>query len=316
MRRVSPHDGTLVLVMAECSLIPGMDFPASSVCIGSMTNSKVPRTIDCSVYNYPVIRRVMEVMGANAIPLLWYVGNCLVDPKTTSHVVAILGPSGVGKSTLLRTILEALHSVTTSIGSRTLTHDNGLDPDTVSDMVGSRLVMSSDVDYEGNVGISRQAIKTITGGDAAVGTNRTSVTLSNTVLYTTSALPSPTRVDVWCRKECVKRFVCMTMCRSPNDPDVIIPPASEEEEEILIAAMMYTREAYDHPGGNLESLVAALKLGHYREFKSQVLVMDQTSPEYDMTQETDVLVALVRVSGVSMDDVVECVKTVSPGSRL
>ena len=231
---------------------------------GSIANTQVPKAISNDVYSYPIIRRVMEVMGSNTIPLLWHAGNCLVDPKTTSHVVAILGPSGAGKSTLLRTIQEALHPVTTSVRSRVITHDTGLDPDTVSDMVGSRLVTSSDVDHEGNVGISRQVIKTITGGDAAVGTNRTSVTLSSTVSYTTNALPSPTRVDVWCRKECVTRFVCMTTSRSPSDTDIIVPPASEEEEAILIAAMVYTREAYDHPGTNLESLVATLILGHYR----------------------------------------------------
>lgn len=314
IRKESSSGRHLILEMTECSLIPCLEFTASSVCIGSIANDRVPTTIDCGVYDHPVIQTIAEVMGSNTMPLLWHAGNSLVDLKTTSHVVAILGPCGAGKSKLLRTIQQALHSITTSIGSRVITHGCGLDPDTVSDMVGSRMVMPSDVDHEGNVGISRQAIKTITRGDAAVGTNRSPVTLGSTILYLTNALPSPTRVDAWCRKECVKRFVCLTTCRSPNDPGVIIPPVCEEEEEaLLIAAMIYTREAYEHPCGNIESLVATLIMGHYNEFMSHVVNMDQDSEEYDMMLGTRVLTALVRVSGVLMSDMIYCVKTVSPG---
>lgn len=251
-------------------------------------------------------------MGPNTIPLLRHVGNCLVDSKHTSHVVSMLGPSGVGKSTLLRVLQEALHSVTANIESRTLTHDRSLDPETVTDMVGSRVIMSSDVNHEGNVGISRQAIKTITGGDAAVGTNRSSVMLSSTVLYTTNSLPSPTRVDAWCKMECVRRYACLTTCRSPGDSNIIIPPIGPEEEGVLIGAMLYTREAYDHPSGNLESLVATLIQGQYKEFMKHVLVTNPEAEDYDMRGEYQVMVALVRISGVSMPDMIGCVKAVSP----
>lgn len=102
-------------------------------------------------------------------------GNVGISTQAVK-TIASGGDSDVGTNEhMLRTIEEC--NVCANISSRTLTKNEDIGPEAVTDIVGSSLVMLSHVIHEGSVDISTQAVKTVVaGGGSAVGTNRIPVT--------------------------------------------------------------------------------------------------------------------------------------------
>ena len=85
-------DEELVVERAECHLLTDLSGTAASVCMCPVQNIHGPRIISSDVYEHPVVQRFV---GENTIALFWHLGNCLVDPKSMSDVLAIHGRSGV-----------------------------------------------------------------------------------------------------------------------------------------------------------------------------------------------------------------------------
>ena len=132
-------DEELVVERAECHLLTDLSGTVASVCMCPVQNIHVPRIISSDVYEHPVVQRFV---GENTMALFWHLGNCLVDPKATSDVLAIHGRSGAGKSTLLRCVQKALGPVCANISFRVLTSLRETDPGTITDIVCSRIVVS------------------------------------------------------------------------------------------------------------------------------------------------------------------------------
>lgn len=304
-----------VVLLEDVVVYPHQNVVEKSVCLKSIPNPCVSRAITAKSLTQPVISRITSVMGNNTLALLWYLGNALIDPHRSSYLLAILGPSGTEKSTLMNLISQCFSGSCSVIPGDVITGKASLTPQQVINLTDCRLAQSNDIEHEDNTGISKQALKQLTGSDPIEGANGETVNVSVTVMYTTNSLPSPNAPDMWARLEVMKRFAVLHIEANFPANNMLMPPLTTEDEANLPEAMMYTRMTYQNPEGTFQSAICSVMLGHHTSFLGNVVVIlhNEKSESEMMERECETFRSLVACTGSNDSDIAECLTRVSPG---
>lgn len=101
----------------------------------------------------------------------------------------------------MRLISQCFNGVSATVPAGVVTGETILTHSQATSLTDARIAQSGDMEHEDNRGISKQALKTISGGDPVLGEDGESVPLSISPLYTTNSLPSPNVPDMWARPE-------------------------------------------------------------------------------------------------------------------
>lgn len=300
-------DGAPVLKLEPAVVLNDPDKAKASVAIKSLPNDCITDVTTHGCYSAPVMSRITDVLGPDSAALLWHMGNCLIDDKRVSHIVAICGPSNTGKSTMMRAVSEVMQGVATNVAGYVLTNYSSITPSVVSSLANSRIALASDIDHSGN-GYDLNSIKAITGGDPVVGMHSSSVVMNATTLYTTNSVPIPSPRGGFTKPEHAKRLHCLNTVRPFGTAGIRVPSLTMEERAQIAMAAIYTKWCYACPYGSLRSLICSLCLGVERTISPYMWETE----EVDYESECESLDCLRATLGVDMDCLIQCIGNIFP----
>lgn len=215
----------------------------------------------------------------------------------------------------MRLIRQCFNGVCAVVPGEVITGASNLTPQHISSFMDARLAQSGDIEHEDNVGISKQALKRLTGSDPVEGNNGESVCLCITTIYTTNSLPTPNTPDIGARPEVMKRFAVLHTDASFPANNMLIPPLTDDDEAALLEAMLYVRMMWSSAEGSFTSTICTIMLGHHKTFLPYISRVEDydESEEYRLDWECATFNALVSSTGSNVEDMVRCLQRVAPG---
>lgn len=263
----------------------------------------------CSVSNYllPLFRNEMEYEM-----LLWLVGNCLLDPQESAHLVILYGQGGTGKSTLMAALRVLLNGCCRPVDMSELVsrRTTRVAPEVVEALASVRLGICGYVDFSAGE-ISRHFVNVAMGGDP-VAVPPFSATIRSSVMVGTETLPSLAS-NPGLKSEAVQRRVrVLPMVANARELPRAELPTDEKSHMHWICRCLSTRLAYDHLPMSPRAVLLSLFYNSY-PVGAKIVEESRSATSKDSVAATKMLATVL---GVDMSWLSDLLRLYGPNCRI
>ena len=317
---LNEQEDKIVLQKASniASIRDGIDERIGSFCVMPCAFDEIPRS--WTPGGPERLLRYLSVLFPEVKTLhtiMWIIGNCIIDPGTSSKFLLLYGPGGTGKSTIIRAVEALLKGCCSTIKPGTLTDiKDDISLDTAKAIASNRMLTAGEINLESSK-LNLHNVKVMTGHDS-ISVPPIKVTTRCSIVAGCNDLPDPTIQKSWMTTAISRRTVVVLMnVNTALIPKRQMPDAVEDLEDFLMASS-YIRLTYPSMPITTKDALYSLLGDRYNHIFSKIEIDDKATDQeiFDANSQIEIylnipLHSLGELAAVKTPDAVKIIGSIS-----